>query len=300
MLSKDYQRITEARSDISEFVLHCTRDHDHPVDGQKIHLSPPDALKHLLQDGFLEATYAWYEGSAGHRPTVRGPHPAVCFTDQPVRFFAQSIEVSKGMLRDRYTEFGVAVRKADLYRYGGRPVIYGDERILGVRLTAEELRKRRLPENLLVYTGGLPDKHQYLWAHYDPTRWDSQLGPRPIDFTHEREWRALPRPDINEQIGLTERANMVVPLLLSGPHHTHLAEPVFVILVDTEDQKRELAQWIEEQSERISARGGYWWVYGRALRSTAKDGRILSFERIESESSVPRLCRIEDFLPTKD
>ena len=300
MLSKDYQRIKQARSDISEFVLHCTKEHGHPAGGKKITLSPPDALKHILQDGFLEATYAWYQGSGASRPTIRGPQPAVCFTDQPVRFFLQSITASKGMLRDRYTEFGVAVMKADLYRYGGRPVIYSSEGILGVRLTPDELRRRQLRLDLLVYKDGLPEAHQYLWAHYDPTRWDSQSGARPVDFTHEREWRARPRADINGQIGLTERADMVVPLLLRAPQSMDPTQLVFVILVDTEDRRGELTEWIEEQAPRISARGAYWCAYGHALLSTAREGRILSFERIESESSVPRLCRIEDFLTTRD
>jgi hypothetical protein len=242
MPAQDYQRIKRARSDISDFVLHCTRDHRHRVGDTKTRLSPSDALKHILQDGFLEATYACHQGSAGWVPTIRGPHPAVCFTDQPVRFFLQSIKASKIMLRDRYTEFGVAVRKADLYRYGGRPVIYGDEGVLGARLSPEELHDRRLRPDLLVHKNGLPEDYQYLWAHYDPTRWDSNLGARPIDFRHEREWRARPRPHRNEQIGLTERVDIVVPLLLLAASWVDPSKPIFVILVDTEDRKRELAQ----------------------------------------------------------
>jgi hypothetical protein len=300
MSARDYRRIMEARSDISEFVLHCTRAHYHPQGGSKIHLSALEALKRILQDGSLNATHAWCQVSTGRRPAIRGPHPAVCFTDQPVRFFAQSIQASKDMQRDRYTEFGVAVRKVDLYRYGGRPVIYGDERILGERLSAQELRERGLREDLLLYRHGLPEQCQYLWAHYDPNRWDSQLGARPIDFTHEREWRACPRPEINQQIGLTEGSDMVVPLLLLAPQSSYVTEPTFVILVDTENQRRHLAEWIGEQSAAISLGSAYHRKYAQALRSAPKAGRILSIERVKNESSVPHHCCIEDFLTSTD
>jgi hypothetical protein len=290
-MRKDLQRIKRVRTDISEFVLHCTKDKS---------LSPFDALKLILEDGFLQATYAPVQVSgSGTKPMIRGPHPAVCFTDQPVRFFLQSIKASEEMTRDRYTKFGVAVRKLDLYGYGGRPVIYGNTQILGVKLAKQQLEERNLHSELLVHKGGLPEEYQYLWAHYNPLRREEGRL-RPVDFTHEREWRARPNAKINQDIGLTGRPDEVIPLQLRVRVTAQVSvvptEPRFVILVDTEERKEELAGWIKATSGRIGDRSGYWWRYGLALASAAKSGHILSFERVQSESREPSMCRIEDFV----
>lgn len=293
---KDYQRIKEMRTDISEFVLHCTKEHYRPVRGSKECVSPFEALKLMLEDGFLKATHAWVQvKGSGTKPTIRGPYPAVCFTDQPVRFFLQSIKASKEMTRDRYTEFGVAVKKVDLYRYGGRPVIYSDERILGEQLNADELTARQLHLALLVYKNGLPEEFQHLWAHYNPLRREKRR-PRPVDFTHEREWRARPDAERNKDIELTEEPDKVVPIQLATGDRMIPTDPRFLILVDTEKRKEELAEWIEGTSGQIRERRHYWWRYGLALASVAKRGHILSFERVEIESREPSMCRIEDFI----
>jgi len=295
-MRKDLQRIKRVRTDISEFVLHCTKERSR---------SPFDALKLILEDGFLQATCAPVQVSGSRtKPTIRGPHPAVCFTDQPVRFFLQSIKASEEMTRDRYAKFGVAVRKLDLYRYGGRPAIYGDTQILGDKLAMHELEERNLRSELLVHKGGLPQECQYLWAHYDPIDRDIRRNLRPIDFTHEREWRARPNAKVNQDIGLTGRPDEVIPLQLRVRVTSQVSvvptEPRFVILVDTEERKEELAKWIKATSRRIGDRSGYWRRYGLALASAAKSGHILSFERVETESREPSMCRIEDFVAFGD
>src|SRR5205807_1978521 len=97
----------------------------------------------------------------GEKPTIQGPHPAVCFTDQPLSALLTTLSVASG----RYEGYGIAFFKPFLHNDGARPVLYATE---------EDLRL--LPEDL-----------QYLWARYEPLEPGSNRYP--FDFTWEREWR---------------------------------------------------------------------------------------------------------------
>jgi hypothetical protein len=225
----------------------------------------------MSMSGFLKAGFAERWGMREKpRPTVMGPYPVVCFTEQPLQFLAESTKAD----RNRYTKFGIAVRKDELFYYGGRPVIYSDQP------TLEQL----------------PDELKYLWVHYDPTAlWKRSY---PIDFTHEREWRARPNREQNMLVGLHGHAHpdldmdKVVPIHL--PNHLGLTqEPHLVILVAKEEYRAKLAEWICGNVEEIRKKGNYWQKYAAALASAAET-RILSFE--EAQKSTQSLGRIEDFL----
>jgi len=282
---------------MSEYVLHWTRAQFEKVDGQYQHFQTYDVLKLILQDGFLTATFAERQSLLGTKPkpSVRGPYRAVCYTEQPLRFYLESIKASNQSFRGRYNEFAVAVQKDQLYHYGGRPVIYSGEDILGDRLDPSERVKRGYPQEASVYKGGLPEDSQYLWVNYDPTAlWRDRKYP--IDFTHEREWRARPNVKLNRTIGLGKHADNAVPVHLPTGVTNTPAAPRFVILVDTEMRKSELADWIRLNSEQIRAKGAYWQRYGTALLTACESDYILSFEKVEKEDNHRSLGRIEDFI----
>ena len=275
---KNWEKIKEIRTDMSDYVLHCTR-------GETNFVEPFDVLKQILRDGFFNATHA--ERKTGPynipRKTIKGPYPAVCFTEQPLQFFSQSVSTNNY----RYTEFAIAVKKDELFSYGGRPVIYSD------KTTFKQLQ--------------LPEEYQYLWANYDPTvLWEREY---PIDFTHEREWRTRANLSINAGIGLytdldkqgwndTVRAVLEpkiqrkrVPIQLPS-HNSFTSDAHFVVLVDTKEHKEELAKWITDNVLEIRTKGGYWQIYATSL-SIVSETRILCFEEIPQET---QLGKIEDYI----
>jgi hypothetical protein len=267
----------EIRRDISAYLLHCTRGREED------NLEAFEVLKMILHDGFFKATFAPYTtySTAETRRAVRGPKRAVCFTEQPLGFFWKSVETSRSF-KERYTAFAVAIRKDELFNYGGRPVIYAGEETL-----------RELPLGL-----------QYLWVHYNPTAiWDPSRE-HEVDFTHEREWRACPNAVLNRNLGLSQQdaeiAEIAVPLQLptKDSQWIHLGprpeeSPRFAILVDSERHRLELEEWIRSTVGRISERGPYWGKYSNAL----KKAPILSFETINDYGlDLARLARLEDFI----
>lgn len=274
----EWGRIRKMRTDMSDYVMHCTRQR---WDAERqIMLSPYEVLKEILGDGFLRATFVTHDRS---RPGVRGPFPAVCFTEQPLRFFIQSVEAS---WEQRYTEFAVAFRKDDLFSYGGRPVIYSDDSALGRLVTTGE--EGQAP---WVYEGGLSAETQHLWVNYNPTAlWDR---PYPVDWTHEREWRARPDYEKNRSVGLRGVENLAVPVRLLTERSRASTEVGFIVLVDTDQRRMELQGWIDANVACIASTGAYSTWYAEAL------GRcpILSFETIKAalDASQGLLGRLEDY-----
>lgn len=266
---KHWERIKHIRTDMSEYVLHCTRSQI-SINGE-VAKSAFDVLKSILKDGYFKATFAERNSKSGKRKnTIQGNYAAVCFTEQPLKFFVESIQANQ-----RYTKYAIAVRKDELFLYGGRPVIYSDD----------------------ITLFRLPDELKYLWVHYNPTAlWQNSRGGYPIDWTHEREWRVKVSSDINLQIGLSKEN--VVPIHLPTVEHTLPMSPRFVILVATEKEKETLSTWIYSNFMRWYRRDNgmenntYWKNYAMALFGARE--QILSFEHVlKSKNSFGR---IEDYI----
>ena len=155
-------KIKAKRLDITDWVIHWT--HRQEKNGKS--QSPWDVLTHILKCGYLKPSYALrtVNTSFGRADlnTIRGNYPAVCFSEQPLSAFVTSY-LADGR---KYPGCGIAFEKRHLFQYGGRPVIYGDEKLLD-RLQEED---------------------KYLWVKYDPLNQPSR--DYSIDWTHEREWRA--------------------------------------------------------------------------------------------------------------
>lgn len=124
------------RTDISDFLAHWTKG-DSDLEAAEI------LLQIIFDDGI--------RGGTGF---IKGMYTCVCFTESPLNVFHSKV--------GKYRPFGVEMSKKDIFRLGGRPVIYQTDSEYDL-----------LPESIR-------------WRHvgYDPIQED-----RYQDFTWEREWR---------------------------------------------------------------------------------------------------------------
>jgi hypothetical protein len=155
-------RVLAARSDLTDYVIHLTRmvavgDNGRSVDCRF------ERLQSIIKTGVILPTSALCKTFRGHRvQTMKGPHKAACFTEQPLEQVPATLATFGGV---KYKGYGIALHKSDLYSYGGRPVIYGDYSMLC----------------------SLREDDKYLWVRYEPSRVSTNDV---VDFTSEREWRS--------------------------------------------------------------------------------------------------------------
>ena len=143
----------------------------------------PDALQVLLKiitDGHIRASWA----IRNKRPTIYGPRAAVCFTEMPLYAL---IEYAKQRSRESVGTHAVGVLKRELFAAGGRPAIYG--------LSSKHIESRPKGKaysgwpRYLAPSCGLSEAEQFRYVAMSA---DSQ---RPIDWSHEREWRWVDHKD---------------------------------------------------------------------------------------------------------
>jgi hypothetical protein len=212
-MPKDYLRIKQARPDLTDYLIHWTQGGS----GGGGYKGPFEVLKSILECGFLRPTFAPKSRATvgGRENTIKGLQPAVCFTEQPLAAFIKSWRTL-----GRYNPYGIAVRKDRLYQYGGRPVVYNDE----------------------TFLNRLSDEDKYLWVRYDPIP-EASLGGYPIDWTHEREWRARSAKYQYLHIGTSPAEG--VPLLLPPEFESQKTRLVLPwILVRKEEEIRDLKAWM--------------------------------------------------------
>jgi hypothetical protein len=140
----------------------------------------------ILRSGVIRPSLApmTHRSSTQPRATIKGPWPAVCFTEQPLwGVIAYRDAVSFA----RYSGYGIAYHKCLLYGKGARPVMYGTTDMLGVKIKPGE---QGYTQGYEIFRGGLPPGLQYLWVRYDPAYPGTAY---PVDFTWEREWRFSPQ-----------------------------------------------------------------------------------------------------------
>lgn len=231
---KDWEAIRKARPDITDHLIHWVR----PKRDGGEYKRPLEILVDIIESGYLKPTFATrtsiYDSS--RRPTIKGPYPAVCFTEQSLDCFLKSCQV----LPRHYYPYGVALNKRALYQYGGRPIIYGPEEMLGIRLSPSADGYESGKD---IFKDGLPKEYQYLWMRYQPI--PNQDG-YVVDWTHEREWRCLVASHHDSKFGDTPGEG--IPLLLPGVYNHELKKTIYYlpkILVRSEDDKKSIEQIIE-------------------------------------------------------
>ncbi len=134
----------------------------------------PDApamsvLLKILDDGFIRTGWSM----RNDRATIYGPRAACCFTEMPLHALLHYAR-SRGN-EEMVDVYGIALRKNELFRAGARPVIYG--------LSGEfKAHGEQWPRHLDPACG-ISEDEQYRFVSMNLSE------DRPIDWSHEREWR---------------------------------------------------------------------------------------------------------------
>ena len=141
----------------------------------------PNAIQVLLKivtDGHIRATWAF----RNNRPTIYGPRAAVCFTEMPLYALLNYAERRSD---ESVKNYAVGILKDELFAAGGRPVIYG---LSGTHLEQESRAELKWPRKLAPSCGiSEAEQYRYVAMSSDPKR--------PIDWSHEREWRWVDHED---------------------------------------------------------------------------------------------------------
>lgn len=135
-----------------------------------------EVLLKILYDGIIRSGWS----HRGDSPTIYGKRSAVCFTEMPLYALAKyAIDRGEECKVDQY---GIALNRYQLFRYGARPVIYGfsDHRNGGVYEKSTEAGYRLLDESTHV---SLREQYRFVRTEL------SETDPYGFDWMHEREWR---------------------------------------------------------------------------------------------------------------
>ena len=83
----DWLKIRQARSGVTDYLIHWTR---RAINADGDYESAFDVLKAIIQCGCLRPSFSpkTRVTVGGRENTIRGPHPAVCFTERPAEFYA--------------------------------------------------------------------------------------------------------------------------------------------------------------------------------------------------------------------
>lgn len=235
------------RTDISKYVIHSVRkpnQNDFPKEeydfyendyfpllyGEKLQ-SEFDVLKNIIREGGLRAHLSFRKGKA----TIYGNTPVICFTEMPLINFLQYVSLRND--RTRFTEYGVAVLKKEMFKIGGRPVISG--------LSAENEFEFADASKRIIKPEILPLTEQYRYVKLDLSAGN--------DWTHEREWRiACTTKDFS--ILDNYRADVFLTYGLTIFSDCYFSE--VVIIVKTEQEAEDIFQDVQDQLDSGYAAGG--------------------------------------------
>lgn len=148
--------IRQGRYDLTDYLIHFTRKNENG--------SAFENLKSIVSDGYIKA--GWSHRSK--RRTVFGLKPAICFTEMPLNSFLHYVRKRSNI--EAIDTYGIFFKMKDVFRAGGRNVIYG---------TTNEPEVRQNGENWII--DNLPDDEQY--------RYILTSVHEKNDWMHEREWR---------------------------------------------------------------------------------------------------------------
>ena len=180
-----------------------------------------EILLKIIDDGHIRATWAF----RNNRPTVYGPRAAVCFTEMPLYAV---IDYARGRSRAEVGSYAIGVLKEELFQAGGRPVIYG---LSGHHVEQPQLAEGSWPRKLAPSCGiAETEQYRYVAMSHDPNR--------PIDWSHEREWRWVDHQDRCSCPGipilLSEEPISFTEVLIVVPKSTEV-KPVLNLLAELYD-----------------------------------------------------------------
>lgn len=128
-------------------------------------------LTAIIRLGGLMPGYSFRKG----RTTIYGGQPAVCATEMPLYAFATYAR--ERAEAGNVSAYGISFLKSEFYAAGGRPAIYG--------LSTDNVKySRNDPTCRVIDDSILPVREQFRFIAHNPGG-----ATRPIDWSHEREWR---------------------------------------------------------------------------------------------------------------
>ena len=227
-------------------------------------------LLKIITDGHIRATWAF----RGNRPTIYGPRAAVCFTEMPLYAL---LEYAKRRKNESVRDYAVGILRQELFAAGGRPAMYG--------LSGKHVEQgQRSPFNKwwprkLAPSCGIAEAEQYRYVAMssDPSR--------PIDWSHEREWRWVDHEDQGSCPGL--------PIWLSEEPLSF--SRVFVVVPDSADAMRVL-----DRLKGLYDAGANEFDYPFS-RTVLEATSVVALDKLETDVSGGRECklRLED-IPTSN
>ncbi len=134
--------------------------------------SPFFMLRCAIRLGRIWATWSFRRNIR----TIYGPHPAICFTEMPIAAFLEASHI-RSKKAEAISQYGFIFPKKELFRLGANPVIYGLDKRNTIIPDGKDGNKRLISPEIL------PLNEQYRYITYNP------ISSKPIDWTHEREWR---------------------------------------------------------------------------------------------------------------
>lgn len=184
-------------------------------------------LKTIIRLGGVTPGFSFRNG----RTTIYGGQPAVCATEMPIYAFANyARERAKA---GNVSAYGIAFLKSEFYAAGGRPAIYG---LSNEQVTYTE----NTSISRIFHESVLPKKEQYRYVAHDPTRL-----PWRIDWSHEREWRWIPRDSEQDEIWVKSYDGIIGPTP---------ALPIFKGKIDGRPFTRVcIIVWTEDEAAEIRA-----------------------------------------------
>lgn len=229
------------RTDISKYLIHSVRrpnSTDIPPDNEDEQLYYPlrddeeiydeyESLINIIEEGGLRASSSFRNGKA----TIYGGDPVVCFTEMPLINFIQYVKDRNN--RYRFTEYGIALLKKEVFENKGRPVISG--------LSDDNKFKFENNKSRIIQPNILPYKEQYRYVKLDLING--------TDWTHEREWRI--KCDCNIKIFIiddypTYGINVFSDFLFSET----------IIILNTEEEAKEIQEIVQKQLDCAYSKGG--------------------------------------------
>ncbi len=269
-----YEKILHTRQDMTNWLLHFTRKSEHG--------NAKEVLRSILVEGVIRPGFAPRGKKGLLRLTVYGPTPAVCFSEQPLNAFVQYLSARND--REAMAGYGILIHKQDVYVAGGLPVVYGLRE-------AEELSRTEQgydPERRLLRPEHLPFDLQYRYMVFVPT------GNKPIDWTHEREWRWPANAYHGEPEGL----------FYLGPNRYANNNGVFEGRIHAVVDTNADILWLQRQLTDAFKRGEVGQVpsphlvrkpYSDFWREHLGDVRIISLEEIRKNLTCSEFWRFDDW-----
>lgn len=235
------------RTDISKYLIHSIRrpvDSDIPQENEEEQLYYPlremgeirnefESLINIIEEGGIRGSRSFRNNKA----TVYGGHPVICFTEMPLLNLVQYIQDRDD--RYKFTEYGIALLKKEVFVNKGRPVISGLSS--DGKFEFQDSKRRILKSSILPY------HEQYRYVNLDMTNG--------TDWTHEREWRIKcdyeekdfsVRDDNTLDVYLTWGINVFSDYLFSEA----------IIIIKTVDEAIAVQQIVQKQLDCGYAKGG--------------------------------------------